>query len=67
MNTVAGVEVWLAKIEEEAGDDEEAHLDEDTVWEEVLRVIAAGETDDPAALAAAALRTLDIEFARWRA
>ena len=46
-------------------DDEAAHSMEDALHRDVLKAIAAGECDDPAATAAAALKTLDLKFQRW--
>ncbi len=46
-------------------DDEAAHSAEDSLHVDVLRAIATGQCDDPKGCAAAALRTLDIGFARW--
>ena len=63
--TVEDVEREVERIRAMAGDDEVAHSTEDDLWENVLRLIAAKETDDPAGLAAAALQTKTIEFARW--
>lgn len=63
--TVAEVEVEVARIREMAGDDEAAHGAEDDLWENVLRAIASGETKDAAGIAAAALKTKTIDFARW--
>lgn len=48
-----------------AHDDEQAHGMEDSLRGDVLAAIVLGECDDPALLAAAALQTDDIEFARW--
>jgi hypothetical protein len=39
--------------------------DKGDLWERALRAIASGETDDPRSVAAAALKTQTIEFARW--
>jgi hypothetical protein len=62
---VKSVEQEVERIRELRYDDEAAHGAEDDLWESVLRAIASGETDDPAAIAAAALKTKTIEFARW--
>lgn len=62
--TVAGVEEWLAAIRTARHDDEVAHGMEDALREAVLIAIAAGVPDAPA-LARAALKTADIDFARW--
>lgn len=50
-----------------SGDDEVAHVHEDRLRADVLRAIASGEVVGDAArdLAAIALSTDDIEFARW--
>lgn len=61
------VRARVADIARMAGDDEAAHSAEDTLWGEVLRAIADGNTDDPQGIAKEALRTADISFARWRA
>ena len=65
--TVSQAEQLLARIAKEAdeGDDETAHAAEDDLRTKVLRAIAAGRTDDPAGLAAVALRSADIRFSRW--
>lgn len=48
-----------------AGDDEAAHVTEDELYADVLRAIAAGRCRKAAELAQEALKTQDIEFARW--
>jgi len=48
-----------------ADDDESAHAAEDRLHESVLQSIADGTAEDPKAMAAAALKTDDIEFSRW--
>jgi regulator of protease activity HflC (stomatin/prohibitin superfamily) len=53
---------WVRRL---AGDDEAAHSAEDAFHQAVLEAIARGEGDDPATLAGIALRTQDINFARW--
>lgn len=63
--TVDEVEAEVARIRELRWDDEAAHSAEDNLWEKVLRLIASGETDTPAELAAAALKTQTVDFARW--
>jgi hypothetical protein len=52
-------EIW-----ESVNDDEHAHGLEDDLWQDVLRAIAAG-APNAAELATEALKTTDIEFARW--
>ena len=51
----------IAKI---AYDDERAHSAEDGLREDVLKAIAEG-AENPAELAAEALKTSEIAFARW--
>lgn len=54
----------VAAIEADRYDDETAHGREDSLWESVLQHIADGGPDGQA-LAAEALKTRDIDFARW--
>jgi len=61
--TLADVHVVLDCIKQLAGDDETAHGIEDSLHQAVLRAFARGVVDRT--LAAAALTTLKIEFARW--
>lgn len=62
--TVAEVERRVEEIRAIATDDERAHEREKRLWEDVLESVAAGSPDS-AALAAAALKTIDIDFGRW--
>ncbi len=55
---------WLEKIRAMAGDDEAAHSEEDAFREAVLVQIANGAVNGQQ-LAAIALKTGEIEFARW--
>ncbi len=55
----------VAMIADMAGDDEEAHSEEDALHREVLRAVAEGQAEDPAACARHALTTQEIKFARW--
>jgi hypothetical protein len=48
-----------------SGDNEAAHTREDDLHKAVLKAIAEGNCDDAAGCAAAVLKTLDIDFARW--
>jgi hypothetical protein len=59
--TVDEVRARVAEIHEHADDDERAHAAEDELHQDVLRALAK----DGHQLAAEALATLDIEFARW--
>lgn len=45
-------------------DDEAAHAEEDTLHQDALQAIADG-APNPAALATEALKTKNIDFARW--
>ena len=56
----------IARINVARSDAEIAHGLQDRLYVKVLEAIAAG-ADDPAALAAEALKARDIEFARWTA
>lgn len=62
--TVADVEKRVAKIRAMSDDDESAHGMEDGLRGDVLRAIAKGASN-PHLLAAAALKTDEIDFARW--
>ncbi len=48
-------------------DAEKAHAREDTLWSDVLQAIADGDHADidPAVLARAALKTVELSFPRW--
>ena len=64
MITQAKVRRWLKHIENIKDDDEAAHSEEDALRREVLQAIADGHPD-AVKLAALALVTQDIDFARW--
>ncbi len=55
----------VKKVADLRGDSEAAHGAEDDLHQEVLRAIADGICDDPAACARGALATLEIKFSRW--
>ena len=62
--TLEAVRQRVAGIAVLAGDDESAHTEEDALYRDVLRIVAA--SDSPLAeIAAEALKTQHIEFARW--
>ena len=64
--TVEEVEKRVADIEAGKGDDEGAHAAEDDLWEAVLKAIASNQPSGyPHMLAAAALKTREIDFSRW--
>lgn len=66
VKTVADVEDVLNRIADAAGDYEVAHSLEDDLHRAVLAAIANGEHDDSAMdMARMALKTGDIEFARY--
>ena len=56
----------VALIRTKAGDNEVAHVMEDSLYKDVLGAISEGATN-PASLAAAALKAEDIDFSRWYA
>lgn len=64
--TVKDVEREVALISSlaEMRDDEAAHSAEATLFERVLRAIAEG-AEDPAGLAAAVLKSTNLDFCRW--
>ena len=55
----------VEKIRAMACDDETAHSAEDTLHQDVLSAIAEGRCANPQSCARAALKTLEINFARW--
>ena len=55
----------VERIRQLADDDESAHAEEDTLHHQVLALIADEKCPDPSRWAELALRTEDIEFARW--
>ncbi|WP_433701746.1 hypothetical protein [Nocardiopsis sp. CA-288880] len=54
----------VARIEANRDDDETAHSMEDDLYTDVLKAIAGG-APNATELAREALRTVDIDFARW--
>ncbi len=62
--TVDEVKERVRQIDASKGDDEGAHSMEDTLRADVLKAIADG-APNAAALAAEALKTMNIDFARW--
>ena len=46
-------------------DNHSAHANEDALHESVLHAIADGTAEDPAAMAALALKTTELDFSRW--
>ena len=62
----ADVRLRVAKIKALAHDDEVAHTEEDELFRDVLRAIKAGSPDAPK-LAAEALKSTKLDFARWTA
>jgi hypothetical protein len=59
-------EVYARIAAIDTADDEVAHGTEDAIRDDVLKAIAAGDTD-ARALAKAALTTSDLLFSRWYA
>lgn len=62
--TVEQVRERVAEIRADRHDDERAHSNEDALWGDVLQHIADGG-GNAAELAAEALKTTQISFARW--
>jgi hypothetical protein len=67
MINIEYIEAALRGMEFSRFDNECAHVDEDTLWREVLQSIADGTCEDPQACAKAALRSTEIVFHRWYA
>lgn len=70
MITWAHIRDRLKHIKALAGDPEAAHSEEDDLWFEVLKEIAEGyleELGEARQLAQEAIKSRDIEFARWYA
>lgn len=67
MLTVAMVAGRVGNIYAERLDNEAAHSAEDKLHQDVLKAIANGECEDPAACAQQALMTQGIDFERWYA
>lgn len=65
--TLEDVARWVEGVRRMARDNEAAHGREDDCWKKTLRFIASGDCPDPVAFAAAALRTLEIDYVRWYA
>ena len=65
--TVCHVQKRLQQIYDKRWDDEGAHIAEDELYMDVLKAIAEGRCDDPAACASEALKSDNIDFARWYA
>jgi hypothetical protein len=65
--TVREVKRWLEGIRvtgEVYGDLEAAHMEEDRLYETVLRAVAEGKCDDPREVARAALGTETLNYVR---
>lgn len=61
---VEEVEIKVIEIAAKQLDSEAAHSMEDDLWRMVLTQIAVGHPD-PSSLAKAALKTTELDFARW--
>jgi len=59
------VRVAVTEIAKSACDDEVAHLYEDQLHKRVLAAISKRECADPSACATEALKTVELDFARW--
>ncbi len=64
--TLKDIDERLEYIRNVAGDNEDAHIQQDMLYEAVLRAIAKG-VRNPKLLAAKMLEVEDIEFIRWYA
>lgn len=64
MITIEEVEARVRMVESRKDDNESAHGIEDDLYEDVLRAIAEG-SPEATALARAALKSKDVDFARW--
>lgn len=62
---VEKIKAQIERIRLLADDDERAHGAEDELHVAVLKAIAEDVCVDPAACAAAALKTAEIDFERW--
>ncbi len=62
---VESVKRRLADIKASAGDDEGAHVMEDTLHRDVLMAIRDHDCDDPAGCAGEAIKSGEIQFSRW--
>ena len=67
MLTVKDVIERVQKIFDIRGDDEMAHIHEEDLYLDVLKAIAEGKCDNPAACAREAVKTDEIQFSRWHA
>jgi hypothetical protein len=63
--TVDFIQEYLQYLKRISHDDEAAHGDEDTLWEQVMYSIAQGRCVDPKECCALAIRSQEIEFSRW--
>lgn len=62
--TVTQIQRRVRKIESQSRDSESAHVEEDNLYLDVLRAIAAG-ADNAGELAAEALKANKLTFDRW--
>jgi hypothetical protein len=67
MMTAEHVKTLVEEVRKYSDDPETAHIMADDVHRDVLKAIAERLCADPAACAAAALETDDIDFPRWYA
>lgn len=67
MMTLKYINKRLAEIHKKHGDPELQHKIEAELYFEVLQSIAEGDCEDPKACANEALKSMQIEFARWYA
>ena len=59
------VEARVQLVQKFSGDNEDAHIEEDKLYLDLLRSIANGVCDNPQLCAAKALETQNFDFGRW--
>lgn len=62
--TIEEIRVRVEGIRKSTYDDEACHSSEDALWRDVLEAIASGASNAQE-LAAEAIKTQEIDFARW--
>ena len=65
--TLEEVKSCVEEIENEKGDDEEAHCEEDRLYENFIKHVASAGNDELKEMAVEILKTKDISFSRWYA
>jgi hypothetical protein len=65
--TLKQVKNRVLAIEKSDGDDERRHSLEDELYRELITAIANGQCTDPVACCKEAIKTLEMDFSRWKA